>query len=400
MQYLPAGPLGDSITAYVNPAVGPWFTFDTHSNIQNFLKGWTHPTPLGTNGLIVMNSLAIQLGMQITNTVIATRPSILNQNFIFVEHDNNQWQRQIFYSSFLESKVQPYVHYVNRVNNIHIEETANTCYKNVYYSTSNAPNTIQLKDACVLWANDMYSYVHILGASDVPHNKIKTPVFYRKVVAIPKNNPLTKVNISDPALNAQCFGDGVTTRLTFTCNDPPQLGSMPNSNSGSLQWDVTVYTTDDDLGDSVYFSTGGQFANPCNSPTGTARCPCLPNQTLLVVEATSLNNRRTLAWDELNLSVSSSLNSNSIELDTYLKFELICAHVYMAYTGVPPAIDFTPGLSCNVDNICNESFPINHTNTRESPQTMVLRLLTSLYGGSTYPVLNQNSNSGCCVRIN
>lgn len=401
-QYFSSGPLGDSITSYIHPMVGPWFTYDTKSNIQHFLKGWTTKLDLKSNGFIVMNRLALQLGLRITDNIIATKPTILNTNYIFVEKENNNFQRQIFYSEFMESKTHDYVQYVNRVNNIYVEESNSTCYKNVYYSTTNAPNTVPLENACLLWANNLYSYVHILGASDAPYSKIKSPVFYRYVVAIPKVNPITRVDLSNPDMNDKCLGDGVTTRLTFTCNDPPQLGTLPNmSINGSLQWDVSVYTTDDDLGDSAYFMTGGQFANPCTSPTGSTRCPCLPNQTLLIVEATSLNNRRTLAWDELNLSVSSSLNSNSIELDTYLKFELLCAQVYLAYTGAIPEIDLT-GVSCTVNNICNESFPINHTATRESPQTLVLRMLTSLYGGSTYPVLNTQVSSinDCCIKIN
>jgi hypothetical protein len=402
--YYGAGPLGDSISAYYQPMIGPWFFSDAHSMIANFVKGWTieYPfKPLG-NSSIVMNRLVAQLGLHITNTVVVTRPSILNRNFIFVEEGTKNFlQRQIFYDSFLESKVPPYVHYVNRVNNIHIEPTVDNCYKNVYYSTSNAPTTVKLENACLLWANNLYSYVRILGASNIQHSKIKAPVFYRYVVAIPKVNPITGVDLSNPSMNDECLSDGVTSRICFCCVDPPQLGASPVSNminSSTPTWNVSVYSTDDDLG---YFLPGGQFANPCFSPTGTTRCPCLPNQTLLIVEATSLNNRRTLSWDELNLSVSASLNSNVIELDAYLKFQLICAQVYLAYTGVPPPIDITGGLTCNTDNICTQTNPINHTFNRESPQTTVLRLLTNLYGGSNYPATNGgSSNTECCIKIN
>lgn len=393
--YAGSGPLGDSITSYVNLFVGPWFTYDSKSNIANFLRGWTTEYPLSANETIVMNRLVVQLGLHITNTVVATRPSILNKNFIFVEQENEHLQRQIFYSAYLESKTPPYVHYVNRVNNIHVAPATNTCYQHVYYSTSNAPNTVTLENACILWANNLYSYVHILGASDVSHAKIKAPVFYRFVISIPKVNPITGVDLSNKLMNSVCLGDGVTSRLTATIADPPALGVAPNvSLTGTPTWDISIYTTDDDLA-----TNPPQFNNPCISPTGTTRCPCLPNQTLLIVEGTSLTNRRTLAWDELNLSVSTSLNSNVIELDTYLKFQLICAQVYLAYVGALPELPLT-GISCSVDNICTESFPIEHTSSRESPQTIVLRMLTSLFGGSHYPTLNSGANNDCCVKIN
>lgn len=391
-----SGPLGDSITNYYNPMIGPWFTYDTGSNISDFITNWTIKYSLKANSTIIMNRLVTFLGLHITSSVIATKPSILNQNFIFVDRkdEKHALERQIFYPTYLESKIPTGVNYINRVNNIYIEDTTSSCYKNVYYSTTNAPNTVPLKDACILWANNFYSYVRILGTSDLSYGKIKVPVFYRYVVAIPKVNLATGLNLNNMEMNENCVGDGITTRLTFTCVDPVPVNKNPPNLSftGTPTWNISVYTTDEDLGGQ--FLQGGQYVNPC---TDTTRCPCLPNQTLLVVEGTSLTNRRLLSWDELNLSVSALLNSNSIELATYNNFQLICNYVYMAYTGF--GLINLGNQSCTTDGICIDMNPADHTFNRESPQTMVLRLISSLFGSATYPTLNNPTNKNCCRQL-
>lgn len=402
-QFQGSGPLGDSITSYTQIGVGPWWTTDSLSEISNFIKGWTTPYALSQNEAHVATNLSNLLGLTLTNNVIAKKPSILTTNYMLVDQpQGQQMQRQIFYDVYLETKAVDYVTYINRVNNIFIEEnnTGGNCLKTVHYSTSNLPVTQTLNDACIIWANNLYDYVHVLGSSDIFHTKIKAPVFYRFVTTIPKLNPaangLLGTDLSQTSLNSLCLGDGVHSRLYFTTNTPPQPGSLPNnSNSGTLSWDVTAYTTDDDL--STFIQSDGSFVRQCATGATGSTCPCVPGQTLLIIEATSLNNRRTLQWDNLNLSVSQSLNSNIIEANTFLEFQHICEIVYQAYTCFLPDAELLPGVSCTTTGICNNIYPLDHTFNRESPQTIILRLLSDLYGGSTYPNPNVNSNSGCCA---
>lgn len=396
-----SGILSDLITAYYTPFLGPWWTSDTHSDISGFINGWTTPYPFvpGHNEDHIATNLANLLGLTKTTTVIARKPSILTTNYILVDKPQGQaMQRQIFYDVYLETKASSEVHYVNRVNNIYIEDTANGCLKNVHYSTSNSPSIPPLNNACVIWANNLYDYVHIVGSSNLEHARIKAPVFYRFVTTIPKVNPaangLLGNDLSNKSLNGVCLSDGLTTRITFACSNPPQPGTLPNTNSTSINWNCTAYTTDDDL--STFIESDGSYVRQC--ATGAiGPCPCTPDQTLLIVEATSLNNRRTLQWDNLNLSVSQSLNSNIIELNTYVDFQHICEIVYQAYTGYLPDADLLPGVSCTTSGICNNIYPLDHTFNRESPQTTMLRMLSDLYSGSTFPSPNFNAQNACCA---
>jgi hypothetical protein len=211
------------------------------------------------------------------------------------------------------------------------------------------------------------------------------PVFYRFVTTIPKVNvvgPNVIIDLTNPAFNCLPLGDGLTTKLTFACTDVNDRESMTPT------WNVTCYTTDVDLGTLI---PGGSFVNPC-IPGNTC---CIPGNTLLIVEATSFQNKRVLSWDPLNLSVSVNLNDNKVERSFYLKFEDIVAQVYMAYTG-NAFLAPTTGRVCSTDGICINNFPVDHTTNRESPQTMVLRLITDLYDASNYPNPNKMLGTPLC----
>jgi hypothetical protein len=276
------------------------------------------------------------------------------------------------------------------VNNIFIEETTNGCLTTVSYSTSKQPVTVVINNSCLLWATNLYSYVRIMGISDVPHRKIQVPVQYRIVYAIPKNNSSTTgVDITNIAANGPILGDGLTTRLTFACTNVQDAGEMMNLNTPS--WNVSCYTTDTDYAN---MNPGGSFVNPCQSGTPC----CTAGYTLLVIEAVSLLNRRTISWDGIHLSVSVALNPSEIELAYYNEFIKIFIKVYQAYVGsnVLPEIPLTVEGDCGINNICQYSFPMQSSIDRETPQVLILRLLTSLYGGSTWPDANSNNNSPSC----
>jgi hypothetical protein len=118
----------------------------------------------------------------------------------------------------------------------------------------------------------------------------------------------------------------------------------------------------------------------------------------LVVEATSLLNRRTISWDNINLSVSVALNTESIELGYFNEFTNLFQQIYLAYTGALPLTPLTVQTLCDTNNLCAYNFPIEHTVERESPQTLVLRMLSDLYGGLNYPNPNNSGSQtpACC----
>jgi hypothetical protein len=381
--YTGSGALGDMITAYYVPVVGPWFTSDNHSNIENFVKDSTIQKPLTNNEMIAATNIAQLLGLTMSQSIVATKPTILTLNNIFVYNQNGKLERHIF-KGLKDGLPRSSVEYINNINDIAIEPIADSCLYTVKYNTYNKNlfnDITTIDNACVLWMDNLYDYVRLLGVSEVAHKKVLQPAFYRMVFAISKVNStgidLSNLNPNDYPLNV---GDGISTRLTFCCTDVPASVDKPSSNTPI--WLVSVYTTDEDFSDPT---AGGSYANQS------------AGKTLLVIEAISLTNRRVLSWDALNQSVSVNLNSNRAELERYNAFLLLCANIYMAYTGSPPPLP-SVGVStvCTVEGICTDTVPLQHSSIRESPLITVMRMMTSLYGGNTYPTPNTNQGPSCC----
>lgn len=378
--YSGAGPLGDSIAAYYQPLIGPWFTTASQNLIRQFVSNYTTDFPLSTNETIVKNNIVNSLGLAETTSVIATKPSVLIKNNILVINNRNL-ERQLFKDKYIDLitnvNSNSTVINVTHVNNIFLQATNLQDYYNVTYSTIKEPITIQIPNAFVIWADNLYNYAKITGISEAITKPLRIPVSYRIVYPINKNIPATGINLSDIGANGPDLGDGLTTRLTFTC---------ANVGSASLQtaWNVTCYTTDTDL---YNISPGNLFINPCEPGSDC----CTADQTLLVVEAMSLQNKRDFGWDSLNLSVSIDLNSDDTEAKFYEEFLNIFTIIYIAYTAGIPERPLTVSRSCNTDNMCIYTFPLEQTVFRETPQILVTRLISDLFGNGTYPNPNNSS---------
>ncbi len=374
--YTGAGPLGDGITAYYQPCVGPFFTSDSKGRLENFVKASTIQKDLTQNETNVMNNIASLFSLAKTTSVVATKPSILTQNYIFIYQERTKLERQIYRDMYVELTNHNSVNIATHVTNINITQT-DTCLSTVNYSTITGTNP-NITNACVLWMNNLYSYVKIAGINALPQKKILVPVFYRAVYSIPNVTPYVNLANLDPNAYPLNVGDGLTTRLTFSCTDVPQPGEQINMNTST--WNCIAYTTDEDFSDP---SSGGTYADVS------------AGKTLLIIEGISLINRRTFSWDSMNSAVTVGLNSNAVELGFYNKFLLIAANVYQAYTGTAPPLPIGVQSVCS-DGVCQDWFNIEHSSDRESPIVSIMRLLTSLYGGTTYPTPNTVNNNGQC----
>lgn len=376
--YSGAGPNGDSITAYYQMLVGPWFNTDSRGRLENFVKASTIQKDLTPNEFNVMNNIASLFNLAKTTSVVATKPSILTLNNIFVYNQGSKLERQIYYPLLNELKHGPQHQNVNiatHVTNIRITPT-DSCLSTVGYSTITGTNP-DINNACVLWMNNLYSFVQIAGMNNLVHKKVVVPVFYRSVMSMPEITPYVNLSNLDPNVYPLNMGDNLSTRLTFTCTDVAQPGESLNLNVPT--WLVTAYTTTED------------FANPGSGGTYSSL-----GNTLLVVEATSLTNRRTFSWDAINMAVTVHLNSNNVELGSYNKFLLLAANVYQAFTGSPPPLPIGVTTICTPEGVCTDAFPLQHTTERESPQTTVLRLMSSLYGSTYFPTPNAVNGQSCC----
>ena len=417
--YSGAGPLGDGISSYYTGFAGPYYTMDSRGRLDNFVKASTIQKDLTTSEFNVMNNIASLFNLAKTNSVVATQPSILTQNYIFVFQDNTKLERQLYlkeYNLLIHPK-KPNVNSVTKVNNIKIGPatgstmstnlgsnmstqcgsmmstnvgstmSTNSCLSTVTYSTSShvqpppstcTSDTTIINNACILWMNNLYSYVRIMGMNNIEHKKVSVPVFYRSVYSIPKVTPYINLANLNPNAYPLHIGDGLTTRLAFTCTDVAQPGESMNNRTP--QWNLAVYTTDEDFSDP---NNSGVYADVANG------------KTLLIIEGISLNNRRVFTWDGINSAVSVGLNSNELELGVYEKFLLISANVYQAYTGAIPALPIGVQSVCN-NGVCSDYYTLQHSSDRESPLIMQLRMLTSLYGGTSWPTPNSVNNQSCC----
>jgi hypothetical protein len=381
--YTGSGPLGDSITAYYQPLVGPWFTTQSQNAINTFINNNTIDYGLRENETIVANNLIASLGLTPTTSVVATKPSILTRNYIYVTRATRSTtiERQLFKNEYINlitnvNDTAGTVINVTHVTNIYLENTNNVGYYNVTYNTIKTSTQIQIPDAFVIWADDLYDYARITGISDVivANPTLRLPVSYRIVYRIPKNNPATGVDLSDVAANGPDLGDGLTTRLTFNCTNAGDVGA-----SITPTWNVTCYTTDIDLANIL---PGNLFVNTCDTDPNC----CFPDQTLLIVEATSLHNTRQFGWDALNLSVAVDLNQEATESSFRDKFIDIFAKIYEAYTAGIPVVPISLFMQCGVStNTCIYQFPLEHTIERETPQILVMRMISDLFGNNTYP---------------
>lgn len=384
--YSGAGPLGDGISSYYNAFAGPFFTSDSRGRLDNFVKASTIQKDLTTSEFNVMNNIASLFKLAKTNSVVATKPSILTQNYIFVFQDSTKLERQLYLKEYVKLTNHNNVNIATHVNNIKIvPNSSSTCLSTVTYSTpkhtepSNCTSdTKTINNACVLWMNNLYSYIRIMGMNNIEHKKVAVPVFYRTIFSIPKVTPYINLANLDPNAYPLHIGDGLTTRLAFTCTDVAEPGESMNMTTPT--WNITVYTTDEDFSDP---NNSGVYADVANG------------KTLLIIEGISLTNRRVFSWDSINAAVTVGLNSNEIELGRYGKFLLIAANVYQAYTGAIPALPIGVQSVCS-DGVCSDYYTLEHSSDRESPMISVMRMLTSLYGGSTWPTPNLVNSQSCC----
>lgn len=363
--------LGDQVVSYYQPMVGPWFTSDSKGKLQNFVKDSTMQFPLTQNEMIVATNIANFLHLSMSTSVIATKPTILTKNYIFVYQQGHKLERQIYRDVYVDLTNESSVNLVSQTNNLRLEATT-SCLYNVKYTTLRDDVTVTIPNASVLFMNNLYEYVKLMGISDVPHKKVNVPVSYRIVFTINQVNPMTGVNLSNlnPAEYPLNLGDGLTTRLTMAVTDVPEPGEKMNSTTPT--WLISAYTTLEDLANP---GAGGTFA--------------AAGKSLLIVEGISLTNRRVFSYDDINMAVSVNLNPNNTELGRYGKFLLIAANIFQAYTGSPPLIPLTNTI-CTNEGLCTDTNQIEHSSNRETPQVLVMRLLVSLFGSSatTYPTPN------------
>src|SRR3989304_7279981 len=95
IQYLVgAGPLGDFISAYYTPELGPWFPHTSDTHMERFLLNHTTNSPLNDQELTVAKFVQKTWNIKWSNSPSVTEPSIFNLHRIFTSVSTDELSRE------------------------------------------------------------------------------------------------------------------------------------------------------------------------------------------------------------------------------------------------------------------------------------------------------------------
>lgn len=340
-----SGQLGDFISAYHIPRVGPWFSEASSNRLERFLTEFTLKSPLNNVELNIAAAIKSIWGLTSTSAVVVKNPSILNCHYEFIEENDDHSKRQLFLDTY---------HIVNQTNNIeYINEATNIKFNldgsGLYNITG---SNFSLSGVKTIWRTNPYSSLRIaaMGGLDIP--PMYLPTFYRYVASIPQIE------------GVQAAGDLTTTHLTFSLSD------LANPKNSALVWLVQCYTVDEDLS---IIDQSGRYAD-----TG---------KTLLIIEAICTKNKRKITYNVGERESHVNYNSRVVENGWLHQFAQIASNVHKAYTGViVPTDTLISDISvCSPNGTCHDSNSITDYSSRESPMVSIIELASHMYGLDIYP---------------
>ena len=375
--------LGDLVSDYFIPRVGPWFNHDTSTRVVNFVNTSTVKMALNYQECTVAKSIVSIYGLPWTSSVRIGQPAMLNCHYVYVQAnddgnatttftpDSCQWTdnyiRQLYWDEYSDQTPAEGVKYAHEVTGIKFTPGSVTGTYNV---TGNGLS--QLSNVKVVFETNPYSYLRVAGfgglLSTQKSKSLSMPAFYRAVISIPLNNTAAGgVDLT----GLQDLGDLVTTHLAFSTHDL----SSASTNQSILAWLFQCYTTTIDY--SAINKNNSKNYTAVYAPTGSI---------LLVIEGLSVKNQRSLSYlsnEELQLKYNSSTSEQG-----YLnQFKDVVSKVYTAYTGVaPPNLDQTQPV-CSPNAPCQDYNFIATYPQRESPMLSVIQLVSCLYGMDGFPSL-------------
>lgn len=398
--YYGAGPLGDFITAYIIPRVGPWFNLSNHNNrFLSFIKSATMQLAQTSNEKIVTanllkiysctggtgglgecgcnNNLSSSGGcvkLVATDIPIVDQPSILTTNYVFTQMVNNTLTRQLFLNTYRTINAKGSV-YKSQVKNFFFHPltpggplTVGSPVNITAASNGGVGGTGQyfsLSNVLPQWKTNPYTYLRLANNAGIKTGTLEIPTFYRAVLSIPELNSVSGVDLRESGATGRGYlGDWVTSYVSFSL---PDMSNLTNENLG---WMLQAYTTVEDFA-SV---TSGAFA-----ATGS---------TLLIIEGISTTNLRATNFNTPKQHIHVNYNDRCTESNHLSQFTSIVSNVYKAYTGAtidPNTLLFGDMGSVCQNNTCYDSNIISDVQTRESPMTTVLLMSSVLYNSGIYP---------------
>lgn len=349
------GVQGDMIGAYFTPYVGPWFSHSTANRLEHFVHEHTEKSELNDVEKEIADKIVDNLNIGKTNNLITKEPSMLYKHYRMVREHHGCEKRELFLKEY---------DFVNRQSNVHIHlevrgikfEDGST--SGLYNVSADSGLDNDLIDRKVIFKANPFTRLRVSEEGGLSVKCDSMPVVYRAVLSIPQNNSPTGADLSGLTPSK----DLITTHLAFSVHD------LKMSKNCSSEWLAQTYTTSEDLS---VVNCNGVYADTDN--------------TLLIVEAVDLKNKRKLEFNTCDREIQMHYNSRNMEAEHRRKFAEIVAGVYNAYTGNVITVDelLTDSSICT-QRVCTDKKIITDVIKRETPITTVLELTSHLYSNDLY----------------
>jgi hypothetical protein len=347
--FVPSGPLGDFISAYIIPRVGPWFHHAVQSHFMKFINNYATKIPLSNFESSLVNTLANMWNLNKTNDIIVNTPSILTTHYMFLRELNSKYVRKLFLDVYQLVSQEENVEIVTEAKSISFTEVST----GIFNITVN--NDLQIENSKLIWRTNPYTFLRISSQGGINPSPIFKPVFYRSVIPIALTSPLSQETD---------YGDLVTTHLTFS------LYELINPKNSSLCWLVQCYTTTEDF---AVTDPNGRYSDQ--------------GKIFLITEAISTKHRRRLIDNKEENKVHEFYSQRLVEQKFLYQFAQIVAGVYFAYTGVtitPDSLLSTSSI-CTTSGSCTDNNQVEDFARRESPLETITLLASQLYNMNIYP---------------
>lgn len=384
-----AGPMGDWVSAYHIPRMGPWFPQSMSDKFRDFIYQFTFTDNLSDVEVTVKDTFRTLFNVGDTNKLRVNAPAIFNLHRLFITPYQDRYARELFLDEFQYVHDQPNVNIYTESNFIQFQAPSNPApgVFNMTFNSSKAGGAVSLANVFVVFKTNPFTFNRITAQGFYPLNPnlnpLKIPTFYRCVFAIPDNN--TNPNKSGPGptgtplpgfqtptypnylgvdlTQAPRYGDYITTHLTWSLYD------LDHPNNSTLCWLGQSYTTKED------FSVVEQAGSYSDS-----------NYSLLIIEAVNTINKRKVYYD-LGLKENQVIhNGDEAEALWKNQFAYICNQIYQCYVGLtgPATID---QISVCTQGACVDGDFITDEPERESPMVSILQMSSQLYSSEIYPAV-------------
>lgn len=370
--YVGNGSVGDMISAYFSPRLGPWFSHTSNQRMQKFLHNHVTRKSLNPAEKVVAERLKTMWNVPLVYTLINQGPAILNTHFEMIRSHDDRDKRELFLEQYHQVNDAANVDIISETHNLRFTLNPNGTTYDITGSNINITNVKPI------FKTNLYSYLRIATAGGLDPDVIWIPTFYRAVISIPAsgsgyigmshfvNGQASRLKY-DTGIDLRSIDESADMIITHNAFSLYDIG---NPKSSAVAWMGQIYTTREDLS---IVDPRGLYASEGN--------------VLLVVEAICLKNRRQSRYNVSEGEIQMSYNPRLAERNYRQQFAQILSDAVNVYTGVRihPDSFVEESSVCSASGMCGDNTIIQDFSLRQSPMNIVLDMAASLYKMDTYP---------------